>query len=78
MLDDIRAHGDEPDFGIWDYDYLCTIYYDKKGEMKEFVLDSRKQVIEKAKRWRDIILKKSVRIHNLDKDIDKFIKTQSS
>ena len=77
MLGDIKKYGQEADFGIWDYDYLCTIYYDKDRNMKEFVLDSRKPVIEKAKKWRDIILKKATRIHNIDKDIEKFIKNHS-
>lgn len=73
MLNKVRKYGKEPDFGIWDYDYLCTIYYDKNKNMKEFVLDSRKQIIEKAKKWRDIILKKATRIYNVDRDIERFI-----
>ncbi|OGK21020.1 hypothetical protein A3C98_02380 [Candidatus Roizmanbacteria bacterium RIFCSPHIGHO2_02_FULL_37_15] len=74
MLNQVKKYGQEPDFGIWDYDYLCTIYYDKNRNMKEFVLDSRKPVIEKAKKWRNIILKKATRIFNTKKDIGAFIK----
>lgn len=77
MLNQIEMYGQEPDFGIWDYDYLCTIYYDKNRNMKEFALDSRKPVIENAKKWRDIILKKATRIHNTGGDIRKFIQSHS-
>jgi predicted alpha/beta hydrolase family esterase len=77
MLDDIKNYGQEPDFGIWDDDYLCTIYYKKNHEVKEFILDSRKSVIEKAKKWKDIILKSSKRIYNSNKDIKDFIKKNS-
>lgn len=78
MLDDIRQYGSEPDFGIWDEDYVCTILYDKKGKMEEFVLDSQKTTLNLALKWKSIILKKSLRILNLTSDIKKFIKLHSS
>ncbi|PIY69211.1 hypothetical protein COY90_01970 [Candidatus Roizmanbacteria bacterium CG_4_10_14_0_8_um_filter_39_9] len=75
MLDDIKQYGTEPDFGIWDDDYTCTIIYDDfvKKHMKEFVLNSQMESLEKARKWKDIILKKAIRINNSDVDIKKFI-----
>ncbi|MBI2641044.1 alpha/beta hydrolase [Candidatus Roizmanbacteria bacterium] len=78
MLREISKYGREPDFGIWDEDYVCTILYDQKKHMKEFVLDSRKSVLDGAKKWRDIILKKAKRIHNVQEDVERFIKAHSS
>lgn len=78
MLDDIKQYGQEPDFGIWDEDYVCIILYDKKGSMKEFILDSQKNTLKNALNWKSIILKKSLHILNPASDIKRFIKLHSS
>lgn len=77
LLKNIIKFGKEPDFGIWDYDYVCTVLYDENKNMKEFTLDSRDQTIKDAIKWRDIILTKSIKINNLNKDIKNFIKKYS-
>lgn len=71
-LDEIRKYGTEPDFGIWDEDYVCTILYDNHKNIIEFMLDSRKESLNHATRWKKIILKKSTRIYNSTSDIKKF------
>lgn len=77
MLDEIKEYGDEPDFGIWDDDYVCTIYYKKNKEIKEFVLDSRPETLNKANQWKQKILQRATKINNVDKDVYKFIKDHS-
>lgn len=74
MLNDVKNKISELDFGIWDDDYLCFIRYDKTWRMKEIVLDSRKFNLEKAAEWKKIVLSKSTRIYNIDKDLKQFIK----
>jgi len=61
LFDDIKASIPEPDFGIWDNDYLCIVHADKQG-VEEIKLSSRKKEIEEAHRWERLILKKSVKI----------------
>lgn len=77
MLDEIKNEVKDPDFGLWDKDYRCTIHYDEKGKMKEIVLSSRKEDVEQAEKWRDLILKKATRIFNNDNDIENFIKVHA-
>lgn len=74
MLDEIKQFGSEPDFGVWDDDYVCTIFYDNNNNVKEFVLNSEKETLQKALKWQSIILKKALRIYNCTSDIKKFVK----
>lgn len=78
VFDQIKKDVKDPDFGLWDKDYCCTIHYDPKGKMKEIILSSRKEDVSRAEEWRDLILKNAVRIYNTDKDIENFIKIHSS
>ena len=66
----------EPDFGIWDDDYLCIVSY-RENKQVEVKLSSRKKNIKEAKKWKTIIMKKAIRIQN-EKDIQAFIKKYSS
>lgn len=77
MLDDIKQFGTEPDFGVWDDDYVCTIYYDKQRNVREFVLNSEKETLQNAIKWKSIILKKALRIYDTTSDIKQFIKLHS-
>ena len=74
MLKDIQNITSEPDFGIWDNDYLCIVRYDKDKQV-EVKLSSRKKDIEEALGWKKKILKIATRIYNTDSDIQKFITT---
>ena len=65
----------EPDFGIWDEDYLCIVNFEK-DEVKGVKLTSRKQDIAEAVKWKSQILKKSVKI-NSEKDVEDFKKKYS-
>lgn len=65
----------EPDFGIWDKDYLCVVSY-KENKQIEVKLSSRKKDINEAEKWKSIIMKKAIKIMN-DRDIQAFIKKHS-
>ncbi len=71
MWKEIRKAVAEPDFGIWDSDYLCTVTFRKK-EVNEVKLSSRKADIKEAQCWKKEILGKAVRIYKTG-DIEKFI-----
>lgn len=66
----------EPDFGIWDEDYVCLVRFDRNKKANEVQLSSRKKDIKEALRWKKIILKRAIRIYNAGKDIEDFIKNQ--
>jgi predicted alpha/beta hydrolase family esterase len=63
----------EPDFGVWDDDYLCIVSFreDKQIEVK---LSSRKKDIKEANKWKNIILEKAQKIANTSSNIESFIK----
>ncbi len=69
MESDINKITQNPDFGVWDYEYLCTV----DPESNEAQLSSRKQDIEKGREWESQILKIATRIKDADKDISNFI-----
>lgn len=77
MYKDIKELNCEPDFGIWDNDYLCIVKIDKNSQV-EVKLSSRKSDIKKAQEWKKEILKRATRIYNSSKDIKKFIKDNAS
>lgn len=73
-LDKVKKQLPEPDFGIWDDEYLCMVRFNKNKKASEVKISSRKKDIKEALVWKDIILKYAVRIQNLDWDIKSFIK----
>lgn len=76
MLKDVQ-NVPEPDFGIWDKDYVCVVRFDKNKQI-EVKLSSRKKDITKAEGWKKILLKRAVRIYNIQQDIQTFIRLNSS
>ncbi len=79
MLQDVEIFLSEPDFGIWDKDYVCTVRFkENTGIMKEIELNSTKEMIENAQQWKGEILKRATEIHNIDQDIRNFIQTHSN
>lgn len=69
---DIKNVVPEPDFGIWDNDYLCVVRGSGKG-VHEIRLSSRRKEIEEAHHWEKKILAKAKQIKNVDFDIQKFL-----
>ena len=61
-----------PDFGLWDNDYCCIINLNKKGQVKNITMSSRKEDLKKANIWKSKILKKAVQIFDTDEDLEKF------
>jgi predicted alpha/beta hydrolase family esterase len=58
MYDDVKTITPNLDFGIWDEDYVCIVKNNKK-EVEEIELNSSKEMLNKAKEWRKLILEKS-------------------
>ncbi|MBI3380265.1 alpha/beta hydrolase [Candidatus Gottesmanbacteria bacterium] len=76
-FDDVKKDLPEPDFGIWDDEYVCIVNYTQGKEESEIILDSRNPKIKEAKKWRDLVMNKAVRIYNIQKDISRFISKNS-
>ncbi len=74
MRSDIKSLP-EPDFGIWDNDYLCIVSY-RENRQIEVKLSSRKKDINEAEKWKAIIMKRAVKVEN-DTDIQNFIENNS-
>lgn len=77
MFEAIKDEVKDPDFGIWDTDYLCTIHYDSEKHMTETVLSSKEDDLTRAKEWEQYILSRAFRIRKIG-DIRKFINDNSS
>lgn len=73
MARDIAKITSDPDFGIWDDEYLCIVRFDKDKQVI-VELSSRKADIEKAKGWEKEILQVATRINNTEDDISEFTK----
>ncbi|MBU0976579.1 MAG: alpha/beta hydrolase [Patescibacteria group bacterium] len=74
MWEDIESIGCEPDYGVWDDDYLCVVKVEKGKKPEEVMLSSRKSNIQKAKKWSREILKRAMRVSKFPDDIAKFVK----
>jgi predicted alpha/beta hydrolase family esterase len=57
LYDDIKKEVAEPDFGIWDDEYVCIESFNKSKKVKEIILSSRKSDLQRAYEWKKIILK---------------------
>lgn len=62
----------DPDFGIWDEDYICKVCFDNNRKVNIVKLSSRKQDIDEGKKWMEKILSKAARIYNIEEDITNF------
>lgn len=61
---DIRSITPEPDFGIWDEDYVCIVR-STDGKVSEVELNNRHEAITEAKEWKHAILGLAKEIKNL-------------
>lgn len=74
MYDDIKKAVAEPDFGIWDEDYVCIVRFDKeKKHVREIELNSKTFDMNKAFGWKAHVLKYATQIRNSEQDIAKFV-----
>lgn len=64
--DAIKGKVQEPDFGIWDDDYVCIIRYSPHGTMKEIELNSTREGLTRANRWKREVLRHAKRMYSLD------------
>ena len=78
MFDEIKDKVREPDFGIWDNEYLCVIHYDEGREMNDIILNSKHGDLSVANNWTKTILDRAERIINFEQDIKSFISKHSS
>lgn len=58
--------GIEPDFGIWDNEYVCIVNFDGSNQATHARLSSLSKDIDKANHWKQTILKHSTPITGLD------------
>jgi predicted alpha/beta hydrolase family esterase len=73
FYDVIKGVVTDPDFGIWDNDYVCIVRYDKeKHKTDEAELNSRTEDIRKYQDWEKYILSKSEQIKSVS-DLDKYL-----
>lgn len=56
----------EPDFGIWDNEYVCIVNFNEKNQATHAKLSSKKEDLEEANMWKKKILEKSRQIENLN------------
>lgn len=67
----IEEIGCEPDFGIWDNEYVCIQNISDDGEITDGVLDGTLKTITTAQNWRDRILRESMKLEKIE-DLNKF------
>ncbi len=67
----------EPDFGIWDNEYICFVHYAVNGYTEDIILDGRAETIKLAQDQERIVEKYSIKIDDVDRDLDKHIKENS-
>ncbi len=77
LFDEVKDKLPEPDFGVWDNEYVCIVKYTKGHEESDIILDSRSPKLKEALKWKDIVMSHSIRISNTGKDITNFIKSHS-
>lgn len=77
-LNDVKDVVVEPDFGIWDDNYICIVHQNGKGKtsVTDVVLDSRDSEVQKFKKWSEYILAKAFLLDSADlgKSINQFKK----
>ncbi|MCL4363776.1 alpha/beta hydrolase [Patescibacteria group bacterium] len=67
----------EPDFGIWDDDYVCYVSFDKNNSAVEVRLSSRIKDMAETYKWKKIVLDHAVRIKNPSTDMKRYIRKYS-
>src|SRR3989344_2512387 len=74
-MSDLVGNFLDMDFGVWDDDYVCFVPMDRRGHVSQVKLSSRKKDMEEARKRKEFILKRSVKINDPEKDIPRFIKS---
>jgi hypothetical protein len=59
MHDEVKARVPEPDFGIWDGEYVCIVHFDRRNKFSEVKLTSRRKDLDEAEHWKADILRKA-------------------
>lgn len=72
LYEAIQSLAPEPDFGIWDNDYVCIVRFDRyKKTVGEVELNSRSRDIKRAMGWKKVVLDHAREIKDLH-DLDVF------
>lgn len=72
MYQDIQDMVPEPDFGVFDDNYVCIVPFDKEKRVVGTIeLNSQEEVIRAAGRWRDTILKHAIKVTDIERDLAK-------
>ena len=77
-FDTVKEGLKEPDFGIWDSEYVCFVHYYPTRAMEEIILDGRPDVIKLAQDQEKLVRKYAVNVIDVDLDLDKYIKEHGS
>ena len=56
----------EPDFGIWDNEYVCVVNFDEKNQATHARLSSLKKDIDEANEWKQKILRHATAVKTLN------------
>lgn len=66
-IEDIKnVLSSQPDFGIWDDEYLCVVESDEKNKVSRIRMSSVKEDIKQAKIREEEILKKATRLYSTE------------
>ena len=77
-LDKVKDQLKEPDFGLWDNEYVCLIHYNQKKDMEEIVLDGRPETIKLSQEEESIVKKYAITIKDVNRDLDGYIYTSKT
>lgn len=77
-FDKVKEGLKEPDFGIWDSEYVCFVHYYSTRAMEEIILDGRPEVIKLAQEQEKIVRKYATSLVDVDRDLDAYIKRNES
>lgn len=61
-INEVQGLSKNPDFGIWDEEYVCMVEFDKNNKAQNVVLNSRKEVIDKFVKLKEEIIKNAEEI----------------
>lgn len=79
LYDQIKDKVPEPDFGLWDNDYVAINKFNwKTRKITSFVFNSTNKMITTAQKWQKTILKGAFPVKDVPKDIKRFINSSSN
>lgn len=64
-VSEVEKIGCPEDFGIWDNEFVCTLFREPNGHLLNGILDSRVKSVVTAQNWRDRIMRASRKISSL-------------